>query len=98
MRKLPKNWCIKQNTHQDVCDWFNLKFDNNCYILDGGYTYLCNTSKNNYAFVLQNEIPDLYSEITYEEFKYHILNEPQIKSESEDLTFLKDLLIQSGIN
>jgi hypothetical protein len=98
MRKLPKKWCIKQNVHQDVCDWFNEKFKSNRYVLYGGYTYLHNVSKTNSCDVLQNEILDGYSEITYEEFKYHILNEPQIKSGPEDLTFLKELLIQNGIN
>lgn len=98
MRKLPKKWCIKQNVHQDVCDWFNEKFKTNNYVLCGGYTYLHNCPKTNLCDVLQNEILDGYSEITYEEFEYHILNKPQIKSGPEDLTFLKELLIQNGVN
>lgn len=98
MRKLPKKWCIKQNVHQDVCDWFNEKFKSNGHVLYGAYTYLHNCPKRRECDVLQNEILDGYSEITYEEFEYHILNKPQIKSGSEDLTFLKELLIQNGIN
>ena len=98
IKKLPKKWCIKQNVHQDVCDWFTEKFKSNSYVLHGGYTYLHNCSKTNSYEVLQDEILDGYTEITYEEFEYHILNKPQIKSGLEDLTFLKELLIQNCIN
>lgn len=97
MRKLPKKWCIKQNVHRDVCDWFNEKFKSNNYVLYGGYSYLHNVSKINHHEVLQNEILDGYTEITYEEFEYHILNKPQIKSESEDLSYLIDLFKQQQI-
>ncbi len=97
MKKLPKKWCIKQNVHQDVCDWFNEKFKSDSYVLHGGYTYLHNCPKTNSCDVLQNKILDGYSEITWEEFEYHILNKPQIKSESEDLSYLIDLFKQQQI-
>lgn len=95
MRKLPKKWCIRQNAHENSCDWFNKKYNISAH-LSGEYNYLCNYPNKKAPY--EEQIPLDFTEITYEEFEYHILNKPQIKSEPEDLTFLKDLLIQNGIN
>ena len=97
IKKLPRNWCIKQNAHQNVCNWFNRKYDIQSF-LEGGYDYLSNRPVKDYNLVFQENIPKEFTEITYEEFEYFILNkEHLIKTKPDDLSYLIDFLKQKQI-
>lgn len=97
IKKLPRNWCIRQNTHQNVCNWFNRKYDIQSF-LEGGYDYLSNRPVKDCNLVFQTKIPEGFLEITYEEFEYFILNkEHLIKTKPDDLSYLIDFLKQKQI-
>ena len=55
IKKLPRNWCIRQNTHQNVCNWFNRKYDIQSF-LKGGYNYLSNRPVKDCNLVFQENI------------------------------------------
>lgn len=67
----PKYWCIKQNTDQIVCDWFEEHNDTSSARLEGNFIYLCFDSETNRATFQYNN--DHFTEITLEQFKKHIL-------------------------
>lgn len=97
IKKLPRNWCIRQNTHQNVCNWFNRKYDIQSF-LKGGYDYLSNRPVKDCNLVFQENIPEGFLEITYEEFEYFILNKKHlIKTKPDDLSYLIDFLKQQQI-
>jgi len=99
--RLPKNWCIRQDAHQDVCDWFNAKYGISSF-LEGGYTYLCKVPLKDTGSIFQEIAPIGFLEITYEEFKFFILDKEhlkkRVKSKPEDLSYLIDFLKQQQIN
>lgn len=84
--KLPKKWCIRQNTDQIVCDWFNKKFNLNAS-LDGSFKYV--NSDGWYCDDNHDMEYGDYTEITLQQFKQYVLNE---KPESINYTKLINML------
>ena len=81
--QLPVKWCIKQNTDQIVCDWFNKKFNLNSQ-LNGNFKYI--TSDGWYC---DDDDNMGYVEISFEQFKQYVLNE---KPKSNNYTKLINML------
>lgn len=85
--KLPKKWCIRQNTDQIVCDWFNKKFNLNA-ALNGSFKYVNSDGwyceeKGRYEY-------SDYTEITFEQFKQYVLNEkPELINYTKLINMLK---------
>lgn len=77
---LPEKWCIKQNISEVVCNWFE---KNNKYghkpQLKGTFKFLCYPEENSFYHIFSNEIPDGYTEITFDQFKKYVLNEKSLQ-------------------
>ena len=67
---LPEKWCIKQSAGEEVCEWFNKKYDTTSFPT-GSYEYLVNDEYNIYS----DYIPQGYTEITFKQFKKYVLKE-----------------------
>jgi len=96
----PEKWCIRQNAHQDVCDWFNNKFDASA-ILDGHYKYLINGDSDQHFF--GDYVPPYYEEITLEQFRLYVLGDPQYaldlkEAVREDLSYLANMFQELNIS
>jgi len=85
--KLPKKWCIRQNTDQIVCDWFNKKFNLNA-ALNGSFKYI--NSDGWYCDDNHDMEYGDYTEITFEQFKRYVLNEkPELINYTKLINMLK---------
>lgn len=85
--KLPKKWCIRQNTDQIVCDWFNKKFNLNA-ALNGSFKYV--NSDGWYCEEKDGMEYGDYTEITFEQFKQYVLNEkPELINYTKLINMLK---------
>lgn len=99
MKEIPKKWAVKRtiNNSQVLNKWNNkhpLYEEQDRHwadsVVDEDYFYSDRPHTRN----LNND----YTLISFEYFEYFILNKLTSKPKHEDLTFLKDLLIQNGIN
>lgn len=93
---LPGKWCIKQSAGEEVCEWFNKKYDITSFPI-GSYKYLVNDECNVYS----NGIPQGYIEITLEQFKKYVLKQEEKPIEKWSVgsyvVFLQDeILTRSG--
>ena len=85
--KLPKKWCIRQNTDQIVCDWFNKKFNLNA-ALNGSFKYV--NSDGWYCDDNHDMEYGDYTEITFQQFKQYVLNEkPELINYTKLINMLK---------
>ena len=92
--KLPKKWCIRQNTDQIVCDWFNKKFDLNS-ALNGNFKYI--NSDGWYWDESQYVKYGDYTEITFEQFLEHVLKQTIQKPKYNRLLFILQFINNYGI-
>lgn len=75
METIPEKWVIKQNTSEEVCQWFR-QFGNTVTAKVSGYfKYL---KYFNGVTSYETQIPNDYTEITLQQFKKHILKEKEM--------------------
>lgn len=96
--KFPEKWCIQvtEENQQVLSNW---RFTDGQKVSLGLYVGISKYGWAGHTYSKETTWPN-YSKISFEDFKKYVLDEFTEPEEStpEDLTFLKELLIQNGIN
>lgn len=76
---LPKKWCIKQASTEEVCEWFRKKRHTYSANPTGrACKYMCYDSLEDKS-AFKAIVPEGYKEITVEQFKKYVLNQTEMK-------------------
>tara|TARA_R110000868_G_scaffold214505_1_gene464600 strand:+ start:87 stop:371 length:285 start_codon:yes stop_codon:yes gene_type:complete len=85
--ELPERWKIRQDTDEEVCEWFREYDNTRSAKIDGSFKYLGFSQLSKEAILINSDGAECYIRITFDEFKKFVLN-----VKSENYSFIVEIL------